>query len=105
MLLAFDVDGTLIGEHSESGAPSQRTVAAIEACAQQLGAVVTLATGRDASDASDFASSFIPSCRFVVSSNGKEPLLILFPDMMQAVNFTKAMTILKMYADSGGHES
>eukprot|EP01043_Picozoa_sp_COSAG02_P023315 COSAG02_NODE_1241_length_13704_cov_3.128188_9_plen_58_part_00 len=43
LLLAFDIDGTLVTEPSQSDSPSERTIHAIRAAAEQ-GAIIAVFT-------------------------------------------------------------
>ena len=71
LLIAFDIGGTLITEPSPTDSPSQRTISAIRAVAEQ-GAIITLATGREVQDAVAFAQRHLPDCcMYAIGGNGK----------------------------------
>ena len=75
MLMAFDIDGTLVTEPSPDDSPSQRTIDAINAAGEQR-AIITLATGRAADDALAFARRHFPTrCKYVISGNGRNIVL------------------------------
>lgn len=75
MLMAFDIDGTLVNEASPDDCPSRRTITAIRAIAEQ-GAIVSVATGRAAEDALAFARRHFPDhCMYVISGNGRSTVL------------------------------
>lgn len=75
MLMAFDIDGTLVTEPSPDDSPSQRTIDAIHAAAEH-GAIITVATGRGPEDALAFARRhFSTCCKYVISGNGRHIVL------------------------------
>lgn len=75
MLMAFDIDGTLVTEPSPDDSPSQRTIDAIHAAAEH-GAIITVATGRAPEDALAFARRhFSTCCKYVISGNGRHIVL------------------------------
>ena len=84
LLLAFDIDGTLVTEPSPTDSPSQRTIDAIRAAAHAR-AIISLATGREVADAVAFARRHLPDCcTYAIGGNGRETALVSTGEILRS---------------------